>query len=164
MAGEAKSSGNVVLRPATAGDQQSLLEIYASTRAEELALTDWNEAQRDAFVKMQFAAQQEYYRTQYPHGEQTLIIANDQTIGRVYTVEDEQEIRIIDITVLPAHRNAGIGGPLIEDILGCAKQAGKPVRIYVETYNRSRRLFERLGFTVIGEDGINVLLEWRPSA
>lgn len=161
MAGEDTSSHGVKLRPATAGDQEVLLEIYASTRAEELAITDWSEPQRDAFVKMQFDAQQQYYRAHYQHGDHRLILADDEPVGRLYTAENEDEIRIIDITVLPANRNAGIGTPLINDVLSRAKEAGKPVRIYVETYNRSRRLFERLGFTVIEEDGINVLLEWR---
>jgi ribosomal protein S18 acetylase RimI-like enzyme len=160
---EGMSSDTVVLRPVADGDQELLVEIYASTRAEELALTDWSEAQRDAFVKMQFAAQQEYYRAHYPQAEHNIILRSLQPVGRFYTAETEDDIRIIDITVLPDHRNAGIGTPLINDLLTRAKEVWKPVRIYVETYNRSRRLFERLGFTVIEEDGINVLLECRPS-
>jgi len=124
-------------------------------------MTQWSEPERDAFVRMQFAAQRDYYRAQYPHGDHRLILADDQPVGRLYTAENEDEIRIVDITVLPAKRNGGIGTPLINDVLSRAKEVGKPVRIYVETYNPSRRLFERLGFTVIEQDGINVLLEWR---
>lgn len=126
-------------------------------------MINWSAPERDAFVRMQFAAQHDYYRSQYPHGDHKLILAGGHPAGRLYTAENEDEIRILDITVLPHLRGAGIGTPLINDVLSRAKEAGKPVRIYVETVNPSRRLFERLGFTVIEEDGLNVLLECRPS-
>lgn len=157
------SSDKVVLRTASSGDEVILQEIYASTRADELAMTNWSEAQQDAFVKMQFAAQQEYYRAQFPQGEHLVILVDDQPVGRLYTAENEDEIRIIDITVLPRHRNAGIGTPLIKDVMMRAQDGGKPVRVYVESYNRSVGLFERLGFAKTKEDGINLLMEWRPS-
>jgi len=163
LAGEDRSSHRVKLRTATAGDEEVLLEIYASTRADELAVTNWSAPEREAFVRMQFAAQRDYYRTQYPNGDHRLILANGHPAGRLYTAENEDEIRILDITVLPHLRRAGIGTPLINEVLSRAKEAGKPVRIFVETLNPSRRLFERLGFTVIEEDGLNVLLECRPS-
>jgi GNAT superfamily N-acetyltransferase len=164
LADEDRPSHRVKLRPAAAGDEEVLLEIYASTRADELAVTNWSAPERDAFVKMQFAAQQDYYRTQYPHGDHKLILADDHPAGRLYTAENEDEIRILDITVLPQLRGAGIGTPLINQVLSRALEVGKPVRISVETLNPSRRLFERLGFRVIEEDGMNVLLEYRPTS
>jgi len=158
------SSDSISLRPVCADDESFLLEVYASTRAEELAATGWNQAEQDAFVKMQFAAQQAYYKSQFPQGEHRIILVNDQPVGRLYIAEEQDEIRILDITVLPSLRSAGIGTPLISGQLGRAQEAGKPVRIYVESFNRSLGLFERLGFTKIEEDGVNVLLEWRPRA
>lgn len=158
------SNDNVALRPVSPDDESLLLELYASTRMLELAATGWNQAQQDAFIKMQFSAQRDYYATRYPQGEHQTIIRDGQPVGRLYTAETEDEIRIMDVTVLPAHRSAGTGTTLIKDLLARAQEAGKPVRIYVETYNRSLGLFERLGFTKIEEDGLNALLEWRPRA
>jgi GNAT superfamily N-acetyltransferase len=126
-------------------------------------MINWSAPERDAFVRMQFAAQRDYYRSQYPHGDHKLILADGHPAGRLYTAEDEDEIRILDITVLPHLRGTGIGTPLITGVLSRAREVGKPVRNYVETLNPSRRLFERLGFKVIEEDGLNVLLECRPS-
>lgn len=126
-------------------------------------MINWSAPERDAFVRMQFAAQRDYYRSQYPHGDHKLILADGHPAGRLYTAENEDEIRILDITVLPHLRGTGIGTPLITGVLSRAREVGKPVRIYVETLNPSRRLFERLGFKVIEEDGLNVLLECRPS-
>lgn len=158
------SSDNITLRPVSRDDESLLLELYASTRIQELAATGWSQAQQVAFIKMQFGAQSEYYATQYPQGEHQIIVLDGQPVGRLYTVETEDEIRIMDVTVLPAHRGAGTGTTLIKNLVARAQEARKPLRIYVETYNRSLALFERLGFRKIEEDGINVLLEWRPSA
>jgi hypothetical protein len=41
-----------------------------------------------------------------------------------------------------------------------AKEAGKPVTIYVETFNPSLRLFQRLGFTTIQQEGLHLLLQY----
>lgn len=127
-------------------------------------MTGWNEAQQDAFVRMQFAAQQQHYRAQFPQGEHRIILVNGQAAGRIYTSEDEDEIQIMDVTLLPSHRNEGLGTPIIKGLQSRAREAGKRVRIYVETYNRSTRLFERLGFARIEDDGVNILFEWRHRA
>jgi ribosomal protein S18 acetylase RimI-like enzyme len=158
------SSDRITLRPARAGDDEFILEVYASTRADELALTGWDAAQQDSFLRMQCAAQRQHYEAYYPQGEHFIILAGDDPAGRLYTADKEDEIRILDITLLPGHRNKGIGTGLIKEILARAEQSGKLVRIYVESYNPSRRLFERLGFAGTEEDGINVLMQWRSRA
>jgi RimJ/RimL family protein N-acetyltransferase len=155
------SNDGVTFRPAGPDDESFLLEVYASTREQELAMTGWNQAQQDAFIRTQFAAQQQHYRAYYPQGDHRIILMSGQAVGRLYTAEDEEEIRILDITVLPSHRNAGIGSPIIKGLLARAGETGKLVRIYIETYNRSIQLFERLGFARIEDDGVNALFEWR---
>ena len=151
----------VTFRPATVDDEAFLLELYGSTRLEELALTDWGEAQRDAFLRMQFNAQQVHYRTHYPEGEHLIILLNGKSIGRLYVANIPEEIRIIDITIIPASRNAGSGISIITELMDEAKALEKPLRIYVESFNPSLRLFERLGFVKIDESGYSYLLEWR---
>jgi hypothetical protein len=44
------------LCPVQPDDQAFLLELYAVTRLDELELTDWNEEQKQAFIKMQAGA------------------------------------------------------------------------------------------------------------
>lgn len=152
----------VTLRAVTEQDEAFLLEVYASTRADELALTQWDEAQREVFLRMQFAAQLSHYRTHYPDGEHLVILLGGNPIGRVYVARLEGEIRILDITILPRDRNVGTGTAILNDLMAEASRVGKPLRIHVESYNRSRRLFERLGFVKSGESGYSDLLEWRP--
>ena len=72
-----------------------------------------------------------------------------------------QEIRIVDIALLPEHRKAGIGTALVSAIQSEAAQANKPVTIHVEQFNPARRLYERLGFRVVKEVGVYILMEWR---
>jgi len=151
----------VTFRQAIADDEPFLLGVYGSTRLEELALTNWDEAQREAFVRMQFTAQQAHYRQSYPEAEHLIIRLDREPVGRLYVAEIEAEIRIIDVTILPEHRNAGIGTPLIRRLMETAAVIGKPLRIYVESFNRSLQLFERLGFRKIDESGYSYLLEWR---
>ncbi len=153
----------VTFRPVTADDGQFLIRVYGSTRLEELALTNWDDAQRDAFVQMQFAAQQAHYRQTYPNAEHLLILLDGEPVGRLYVAEIEAEIRIVDISLLPEHRKAGIGTPIIRQLMEEAAVIEKPLRIYVESFNPSQRLFERLGFVKVDETGYNYLLAWRPN-
>jgi ribosomal protein S18 acetylase RimI-like enzyme len=148
-------------RRAASDDEPFLLEVYGSTRAEELDLTNWDQSQRDAFLRMQLSAQQSHYREVYPEGEHYIILVNGDALGRLYVAEIENEVRILDITILPQHRNTGIGKPIIGELMAEAAAVGKPLRIYVESYNASLGLFDRLGFVKTGESGYSYLMEWR---
>lgn len=151
----------VSLREATPDDEELLVRLYASVREPELAMTGWDAAQCDAFVRMQFAAQQVHYRTHYPTGVHQIILLDGLMVGRVYWADLKDELHFLDITILPEYRSRGIGTPLIRKFLEGAAAAGKPARIFVESFNPSLRLFERLGFTPIKADGHLLLLEWR---
>ena len=152
---------SILLREVTADDEPFLREVYASTRAFELSLVPWSAEQREAFLKFQFDAQDSYYHQQYPNAAYQLILNDSSSVGRLYVARGPAELKILDITVLPQHRNAGIGSVLLRELIAEAEQAGKCVRIWVEHFNPSQRLFARLGFSKVEEDGYNHLLEWR---
>ena len=61
----ALASQGIVLRSIRADDMAFLCRVYASTREEELAVTDWSAAQKEAFLVMQFNAQHTYYQENY---------------------------------------------------------------------------------------------------
>jgi ribosomal protein S18 acetylase RimI-like enzyme len=157
-------SGRVSLRPVADEDEEFLVRVYASTRADELARVPWSEAQRAAFVRMQFDAQRLHYRTHNPAATYDVILLDGLPAGRLYVARRRDEIRILDITLLPEHRGRGAGTSLLRDLMSEAAVAALPLNIYVESYNRSRGLFERLGFRKVDrpeDDGVNYLLEWR---
>jgi ribosomal protein S18 acetylase RimI-like enzyme len=155
-------ASQVALRPAAPADRDFLLRVYASTREEELAMTSWDEGQKRAFLEAQFAAQDAWYRERYPGAALDVILADGVPAGRFYVHRREREIRLMDIALLPAYRGRGIGSSLLNGLFAEAAAAGKTVTIHVEAYNPARRLYERLGFTQIGEHGIYHLMEWRP--
>ena len=152
---------SISLREATPDDDEFLVRVYGSVRQAELALTGWSPAQCDAFIRMQFDAQQLHYRTHYPTGVHQIILLDELAVGRIYWANLKDELHFIDITLLPEYRNRGIGTPLLKRLLEQAASEGKPARIYVESFNPSLRLFERLGFTCAKADGYLLLLEWR---
>jgi ribosomal protein S18 acetylase RimI-like enzyme len=153
----------VALRPALEEDEAFLLEVYASTRADEMSQTGWDDAQRRAFLKLQFVAQQQHYRTYYPQGEHSLILLNEKPAGRLYVARSLEEIRILDIALLAEHRNKGIGTRVIKDLMAESRKTVKPVRIYVENFNPALRLFERMGFLQVEEKGFHYLMQWQQS-
>jgi GNAT superfamily N-acetyltransferase len=143
-------------------DEAFLYEVYASTRTEELAVVDWDEAHKAAFLHMQFAAQHQFYQEHYTKTDFLIILRYAVPVGRLYIARWQDEIRIMDIALLPPYRNAGIGTAILRDLLAEAAAAHKPVRIHVEKFNPALQLYERLGFTPIEDKGVYLFMEWAP--
>lgn len=154
---------DIGLRRITPEDEPFLFEVYASTRAEEMMLVPWTEAQQQEFLRMQFLAQHNHYQSEYPNAEYQVISQGDCPIGRLYVDRRAEEIRILDVTLLPEYRNQGIGTPLIQALIAEGADSGKPVSIYVDSLGRAGRLFERLGFSKVENNGINCLFVRDPS-
>jgi ribosomal protein S18 acetylase RimI-like enzyme len=154
----------LTLRPAQPADELFLFELYVTTRMEELAAWGWDASHQDVFLKLQFTAQQQHYRTHFAHADYSIVYLDDRPIGRLIVARGNRDIHIADIIVLPEYRGAGIGTTLIRDILAEAAQAQKSVRLQVLNTNRAIRLYERLGFTIIADGGTHFMMEARPSA
>jgi ribosomal protein S18 acetylase RimI-like enzyme len=152
----------ITLRPVTDADSDFLLAVYATTRAHEMTLVPWTAEQKAAFVRMQFQAQSTHYAAEYPTAQHAVIYCADAMAGRIYLDTETETLHILDVTILPQYRNRGIGSQLLHQVLEQARALGKPVTIYVETYNPSLRLFERMGFQRAEEKGLSFLLKWNP--
>lgn len=155
---------SVTFRLIRPDDLPFLYTVYASTRLEELAPLGWDEAQQAAFLTMQFNAQHRAYQDTYADADFQIILSGNRAVGRLYIARWQEEIRLIDIALLPAYRNTGIGTAILTDILAEAAQVGKPVRIHVEMFNPALRLYERLGFGTLEERGVYYFMEWSPHA
>lgn len=151
----------VTLRAISEQDQELLFAVYASTRAEEVAqLTQWSEAQRQAFLQQQFSAQHSYYQDQFPAADFGLICHHGESAGRLYLEQRSDEIRLIDIALLPSQRGNGLGSALLHCLLILAQQRQLPVRIHVEKQNPAMRLYHRLGFVRLEDKGVYDLMQW----
>jgi ribosomal protein S18 acetylase RimI-like enzyme len=149
----------VTLRPERPEDEPFLYTVYASTREEELALTQWDAAARRTFLDHQFRAMRQGYRGMFPEGEFLIIEIGGQAAGRMVMHRTAAEIRVVDLALLPPYRNRGIGTGLMGRI--CAG-ADRPVRLSVLRGNRALGWYGRLGFSKISELGIYEELEWHP--
>ena len=143
-------------------DLPFLARVYASTRAEELAVTGWTEAQTSAFLDMQFRAQHAHYMKHYPQADWLVVMSGADDIGRLYIERWPNQHRVIDIALLPAYRRKGLGAALLGDIIEEARAVGKAVSVHVEKHNPAMQLYKRLGFVVAEDKGVYDLMECPP--
>ena len=93
-----------------------------------------------------------------------MIVSGGQPAGRLYVARWEDEIRIVDIALLPEFRGRGLGSALLADLMAEADAAGKPLSIHVETNNPARSLYDRLGFEVAEDRGVYLLMRRPPAS
>lgn len=81
---------------------------------------------------------------------------------RQFTAEEpgygfvDEETPEIGIAVVPLHRRKGIGETLLRALMSEARQRGvKALSLSVAVHNRSRRMYERVGFQKVREEGEN---------
>jgi len=150
------------LRDIQPADKTFLFTVYASTRADEMALVDWTLQAKRAFLQMQFEAQDRYYKETYQGAQYQITEWEGKPVGRLYVHRRKNEIRIMDIALLPEFRNHGIGSTLLEQILEEGRNRNLPVTIHVERFNPALHLYERLGFRQIEDKGVYLLMECAP--
>lgn len=149
-------------RPISAADMDFLQRVYASTRQEEMAQTGWSQEQIEEFLHMQFWAQHQHYQRFYKNASYEIILLDQTPVGRLYSDRREDEIRIIDIALLPEYQKRGIGAKILKDLLAEGEQKNLCVQLHVENFNPALHLYERLGFRRIADDGVYVSMEWTP--
>ncbi len=154
----------IALRPVRPEDRDFLFSVYASTRADEMAMVPWDDAQKAGFLAQQFHAQTTYWDEQYPDAERSVVEIDGVPAGRFYVERWPKELRLIDIALLPEFRRRGAGTELLRKLFAEAAASGRTVTIHVEIFNAARALYERLGFVSKGERGMYMLMEWRPPA
>ena len=150
------------LRAAGDGDIEFLYRLYASTRSDEMALVDWTEAQKEEFLRMQFNAQHLYYHDQFKQASFDILVLEVQAIGRLYVDRREDEIRVIDIALLPEFRGRGIGGEIMQALIDEAAAGNRSVTIHVEHNNPALNLYRRLGFGRVSDEGVYYFMKWNP--
>ena len=156
-------AGTPTLRVERPDDEPFLFEVYSSTRQEELEVAGWDAAARTAFLQMQFQAMRRGYANMFPAGDFLIVVLDGRPAGRMVVKRTADEIHLVDMALLPAHRGKGIGTCLMRDLLTEAKRTRKRIRLQVLKHNRAARLYERLGFRRLEESGPYEQMEWRPA-
>lgn len=141
------------LRPATAADSEFMHAVYASARTEELAPVPWTNEQKTEFLRSQSHAQLTYYAEHYPNAEYSIVTLNGVDVGRMLTEHHAEDLRLMDMGLLPEYRGQGVGTALVTDVVARGEALGLPVVLHVESFNPAKRLYERFGFVDDGEVG-----------
>jgi ribosomal protein S18 acetylase RimI-like enzyme len=146
------------LRPMVPDDQSFLLELYASTRELELAPVPWSADEKAAFLSFQFQCQHQHYQQHYAGARFDIVESEGERIGRLYLAELGDELRIMDIALVPGARRRGIGTRLLQAVLARAQRQGRSVSIHVERDNPALALYQRLGFQRSEDRGVYLFL------
>jgi ribosomal protein S18 acetylase RimI-like enzyme len=154
------AAAGLTFRSVTDADLPFLARVYASTRADELAVVPWSVEEKLAFLDMQFRAQHQFYQRHFAGAAWLVILRSGEAIGRLYLDRQPSQHGIIDIALLAPHRRQGLGAALMRDLLDEAADAGKAVTIHVEKNNPAMRLYRRLGFETVEDQGVYDLMRW----
>jgi GNAT superfamily N-acetyltransferase len=149
------------------GDLPWLRDLYATTRAEEMAPVPWPAIAKRAFLDQQFGLQHQHY---IGHYADTDFLAIEQTgrgpVGRYYLQRVAPAHLIVDICLFPGLRGSGVGGALIRHSQAEAAALGRGMHLHVMRTNpAAKRLYERLGFAVTDDSGAShIAMAWTPEA
>jgi ribosomal protein S18 acetylase RimI-like enzyme len=138
--------GGCSLRPATLRDEALLYALHRDGLREYVEATwGWEEDWQRA-----------HFAGQYQARSNAVIVrcgTSPCDIGRVSLTRHWRKIFLRDIELFAAERNRGIGSAVIGAVLSLARDSGRHVDLLVLKCNPAQRLYDRLGFRVIGDDG-----------
>jgi GNAT superfamily N-acetyltransferase len=158
------------LRHPTDADWPFLQALFASFRAEEMALVAWPQAQKDAFLNDQFRLQHHHFVTYFSGADFWIVECAGQPdagspVGRFYLDRSTPLWRVVDIGFLPEVRGRGFGSVLLRWAQASARDAGAAgIDLHVVVVNaRAQSLYRRLGFQPEGAaEGYHQRMVWRP--
>ena len=146
-------------RAVVPADDAFLLRLYATAHT-DLDSIDLPPGQKDLILRMQFEAQHRQYAFAYPTAEHQLILINDEPVGRTLIDRSGAEYRLIDIALLPNARGHGLGTQLIQQLLIDARASNATVGLQVRKNNPALHLYQRLGFSVCQDNGMDLQMQW----
>ena len=151
---------NIGLRTVRPADEEFLYTVYASTRADEMNLVPWTAEQKQAFLQMQFRAQQQQYAYVYPNAAAQIIELDGAPAGQWLVDRSASSTRLVDIAILPQFQNRGIGKTLLQSL----QAENKKITLHVIRTSPAALLYQRLGFVFVGEDTFHSEMEWTPES
>ena len=147
------------LRQVRAEDEGFLFALSRSSRETEFGSLP--QSQRETLLSFQYQAQSRDYAVRFPHSENFIIELCGQAAGRLLLNRNADEIRMVDIAVLPELRRKRIATAVLKSLLAEAEAAGIPVRLSVWHSNPALVLYRRLGFRETARSATYLDLEWR---
>jgi ribosomal protein S18 acetylase RimI-like enzyme len=153
-----RPADSFLLRPAIPEDRDFLVDLYVSTREDELPYFG------EALIRMQYEMRQTHYSVRFPQLIPEIIMVAGQRSGAVQVNRSPEEIRLVDIALLPDFRKRGIGSAILTLLIEEAKRNALPLALTVSKSNvRARRLYERFGFQVTEDLPMDIAMRRNPA-
>jgi GNAT superfamily N-acetyltransferase len=155
--------GTVAVRPAAGPSEEAFSYLlFACTRAADMALMPVSQQDKEFLLQVQFRSMNETYRRSFPNARYDIIELDRWPIGRIVSEVQLDCIYFIDFALLPQAQGLGIGTIVLAAALEEARQLGLPARLRSFSHNwAAQRLYDQLGLTVVAEEPLQLVLEWR---
>lgn len=158
----------VIRRPIRETDKKFLYRVFLASVEYQRSFVDCTDEQWDALQQGQFQLQTEFYDEHWKKGADFDVIElRGKPIGRILEWrgldEGRERIHIVDFTLLFEHRNQGIGSHVMKELTDRADSCGMPIQTRITPVEPSRPFLERHNFTLLEDDGTNLLFQRLPS-
>jgi len=151
------------MRPACGSDKGFIETLYKTTR-DDLRMIDAEDDYIEELIDMQHQAQTIGYGDKFPNAMYFIVEKHNESVGRVVVDFGPNEIRVVDIALIPKARGKGFGKGVIQSIQMAATSTRVPLLLAVEHANLSaRQLYASLGFQLEERSDLHDLLIWYPT-
>lgn len=157
--------GGIRLRMTRPSDRPIERRIHDANR-QDLYLIDREADFVQSILDLQFRARDQGYGEQFPDAQYYMIEKSGDVVGRLVVDFGHNEVRIIDIALLPACHNQGIGTQVITALQNVAGKIAASLALSVRQDNLAGiSLYQKLGFipdpdTIPG--AMYLLMVWKP--
>lgn len=140
---------SIELIPATESDKPFLLNLRKLTMVEHLEKAGLYLSDDEHKFRLDDA-----YECSY------LIIYSGKKVGMIKYRELVDKIEIMQIQIHPNNQGKGLGQMTLEIVLNLSRNKQKKIELSVLKENPVKTLYERLGFSIVGENSHELYMEF----
>jgi len=142
----------IKLIPATEKDRAFFRNVHHLAYRDVIEpMFGWDEKKQDHYADMDFDSRN-------PH----IIQYEEKPVGVIGWQEKHDHIWFGPIFVLPQFQNKGIGSFLVKQFIKDSEEKNIALRLQTLRMNeRAKKLYERLGFTVLSASGVHWQMEYK---
>jgi GNAT superfamily N-acetyltransferase len=153
-------AGAVEFRPAVPADEPFLRELDGALVAEQLGGGGLDQNTLTRLAELQFTARRRDRAAHYPEAGEQVIMLDGRPVGAILVDRSSERILIVDLALVHAARQQGIGTTIVAALAAEAAQRGVPLRATTQSSNAgARQFYARAGLQEIEDDGLNVSLQ-----
>lgn len=144
--------GEIRLRPATAADRELIEGLYLESMT--VLLTALGSFDAHAVKRRLLAI--------HRREDARMVLADGAVVGWLEVGVGPDRLTLHQVHLVEAVRGRGLGTRLVTWLQAAATRLNRPLMLYVVSNNPARRLYERLGFSVVGDSGVKIRMCYDP--